>query len=338
MALTRKSDPLIDIGRGLFQTALWAAAGTTITATALSVSDSFSTWVLNSSTDGQFGERMTLALTTQIGSPGLVIVLGILAMIAAIFQAVMMLFREGAIVILTGVVVFAAAGQFNPVTRPWLRRILAWMAALVFYKPAAALVYATGFIMIGDGSGPRTMFMGFTVLGLSIIALPAMLKFFNWAVGAAGDGGGALPAALAAAGGGLHAASWSRSGSGGDGAADHARYLQQTLGPQPSPAPPGGAAPAGAGTAGRPGPVGSGPMGKAGDTAAPAARATSGAVPASSGASTMGGASAGGAAAGGAAAAGPIGIGVAAAAQGVQAAASGAKSAANTASNATDGG
>jgi hypothetical protein len=340
MALSGKANPLLDVGRGLFAVAVWSAIGVALPAAALEGSDALSSWIVDQAAGREFGTRMTAAFTSQIGNPGLVIVVGILAIIAALIQSILMFFREGSVLILTGVVVLAAAGQMNPATRPWLRRVTGWGLALVAYKPAAAMVYATGFVLIGRGQGVRSMFLGFAVLAMSILALPALLKFFNWTVGAIGDGnGGGLGAGLAAAGGGLHAASWLGSGGSGDDqrgdrAADHARFIQQSLGPS------GGKAgtPSGSASSSPPPPT-------AGSTPAPAAAGgaatggtttaatTAGAASASGGAAAAGTAGATGAAAAGAAA-GPVGVAVAV---GAQAAIQGAKKAAGKAADATGG-
>ena len=75
----------------------------------------------------------------------MVIVLGILAIILSAVQAVLMLFRQAALVVLAGVLPLAAAGTLAPATRPWFTRTTGWMLALICYKPAAAAVYATCF-------------------------------------------------------------------------------------------------------------------------------------------------------------------------------------------------
>ena len=57
-------------------------------------------------------------------------------------------------------------------TRTWVRKVTAWMLALICYKPAAAAVYATAFTMIGSGRSPRTALMGFVMLALSVSRCP----------------------------------------------------------------------------------------------------------------------------------------------------------------------
>jgi hypothetical protein len=61
---------------------------------------------------GQAADRLVqLASLDGVGSAGAVVVLGLLMMLAGLVQAVLMLFRGGAIVILAGVLVLAAAGR-----------------------------------------------------------------------------------------------------------------------------------------------------------------------------------------------------------------------------------
>ena len=125
--------------------------------------------------------------------------LGIVAIIITAVQAMLMLFRQGALVILAGVLPLAAAGMLTPATRPWFPRVTGWMLALIFYKPAAAAVYATAFTMIGTGKDPRTVLMGFTMVFLSLLALPVLMRFFTWTTGHVADasgGGGFLQTAL----------------------------------------------------------------------------------------------------------------------------------------------
>jgi hypothetical protein len=163
------------------------------------------------------------------------------------------------------------------------------------------MVYATAFTMIGTGKDPRTVLMGFTMVFLSLLALPVLMRFFTWTTGHVADasgGGGFLQTALqgAVAVGALRGMS---GGAGGSGPVEQARMVSARLGPAGSG--PAGASPSGAGA--RPGtpPAAGAAAGSA--IAAPAARAG-----AASGAAAAG-TSAGSAAA--ASAAGPAGIAVA---------------------------
>jgi hypothetical protein len=67
---------------------------------------------------------------------------------------------------------------------------------------------------------------GAAMLVLSVIALPVMMKFFNWTVGAASSGGGGgLGLAAGAGAAGIHALASHTSSQGG--ARDYARYMDQ---------------------------------------------------------------------------------------------------------------
>ena len=143
-----------------------------------------------------------------------------------------MLFRQAALVILAGVLPLAAAGTVAPMTRTWIRKVTSWMLALICYKPAAAAVYAAAFTMIGSGGSPRTMLMGFVMLALSVVTLPALMKFFTWTTGSiAGTGGGGQLLGAAAMGAvAVGAMRGSPGGGGGGPAQDQAAYLSSPAG------------------------------------------------------------------------------------------------------------
>ena len=202
MALTRKADPLMDVGSGLVVIAATSAVGVLLPSLLLKAGDAWSSWVLRESAGGQFAARLTSVLTLSGATPAVVVVLGIVAIIISAIQAVLMLFRQGALVILAGMLPLAAAGMLTPATRGWFRRVTGWMLALIFYKPAAAAVYATAFTMIGAGQGTRTVLMGFAMVFMSLLALPVLMRFFTWTTGHVADsaaGGGFLQAALGGA-------------------------------------------------------------------------------------------------------------------------------------------
>ncbi len=234
MILSRRPEPALRIGAGLFTLAFWAAVGITGPAAALRAGDAFSSWVLNAAAHGGAADRLVhLASLDGIDSAGAVIVLGLVMMIGGVVQAILMLFREAALVILAGVVVLAAAGQFTGATRPWLGRVIGWMLALICYKPAAALVYASALTLVGDGTDARTIFVGITMILLAIIALPALMKFFTWATGTAGGGVGGLAALAGASAAAMHAKVALDSMGG---ASRQAEHISNDLGPPSGPA------------------------------------------------------------------------------------------------------
>ncbi len=292
MAISRKPDPLFDIGRGLFTLALWAGIGVIGPAMALRAGDSFASWVLDEAAGGQVADRLvSLASLAGVQSAGAVILFGLLMMLAGLLQAVLMIFREGAVVILAGVVVLAAAGNLTGFGRPWLMKVLGWMLALICYKPVAALVYAVALTLVGEGEDPRTIVVGLSMIAMSIFALPVLMKFFTWATGQASGGGGGAAALAGASAAGIHAAAAMHGRGGGGDAAAQASHIRQDLGP-PVGAPSGG------------GPSGATPSPVSGTaTPMPPGGGTAGGASATAGQSAAGGAAGGAASTAGAAAA-----------------------------------
>ncbi len=310
MALTRRANPLVDAGSGLVTIAATSAVGVLLPTLLLKAGDAWSDWVLNASAGGQFGARLTgLLAMTGVKAPAVVLILGIVAIVISAIQAMLMLFRQGALVVLAGTLPLAAAGTLTPATRPWFRKTTGWMLALIFYKPAAAAVYATAFTLTGTGKDVRTTLAGFAMVFLSLLALPVLMRFFTWTTGAVAEsagGGGVLQTALGGAIA-IGALRGSSGGSGGTSPSEQARQTSAQLGP-PGSGPSGAQAPgAGARQAGAPAP---GPAASPGTSPAPAgaAAATAGArAGASPGAAGGSAAAGGGAGAGTAAAAGAAG-------------------------------
>jgi hypothetical protein len=243
MILTRRGEPLVNVLKGLTAVAMWGAVAVAGTNLLLAFSDTYSTWVLTTGLDGstdKLAERMLtmLAITPSVG---LALVSSPLVMLAMVFQLVLLMFRNGAVVILTGLLQLAAAGTFTNGTSAWLRKLLSWHLALVFYKPMAATIYAIAFMLIGDrGNQLQTWLTGVGMLAMSIIALPAMLRFLNWSVGGIQSSSGGLGMLAAAGAAGIHGAASLR------GVTDHARDMERRY--TPGLASPAGSAATGTGT------------------------------------------------------------------------------------------
>ena len=263
MILTRKANPLINIGQGLGLMVIWAFVGITGPIMASKAADAFSTWVIDQSTDGNFSDRiLKLFAIDGAQNSGLVIVLAIVGIVASSIQAVLMIFRDAAVVILCGLIVLAASGRMFAATSNWLRKITGWMMALICYKPAAALVYAAAFAFIGNTKEDaiiaavtfnalaiRQYLTGMAMLVLSVLALPALMRLFTWTIGALESGGGSIPAAAGIAGNAGADIAAKRVAS-GQGAQDHARFVQHSLGPAGGGGTSRGGAAAGSGPAG----------------------------------------------------------------------------------------
>ena len=131
------------------------------------------------------------ALTRDQDRLFLALLFSVVALVLAMIQWVLMAFREAGLLVLAAMLPLAAAGP-----RAWLYRLLAWLLAIVVYKPGAAFIYYIGFTYLSttssnDPGGIGTMITGIMVLLLAVLAMPLMLRFFAWSgVQVAGERGG----------------------------------------------------------------------------------------------------------------------------------------------------
>ncbi|MEW2385746.1 hypothetical protein AB0873_27155 [Micromonospora sp. NPDC047707] len=349
IVISRKGEPLLQAVRGMWNTALWGSIGVAGTHLILKAGDSYSMWLLNDAVFKDSDKPPNAAMSEALGAlllpgaavaPLVMILVGVVVILAAVVQTILMVFREGSVVILAGLLQLAAAGSVTRGTSQWLHKTLGWSLALALYKPAAVSVYATSFVMM-RGNG-RDWLMGLGMLALSVIALPALMKFFTTFTGGVASGGGGLGMFGAGAAAGLHAASSVRGAVGGHSAGEHARYLDSRgpgsgggSGNGPTGAMPAPSAPSPTGGSGG-GATGSAPKvvnGNAGGGASSPVTPTT-TVPAGTGAtaSTGGSAAVGGKAGAAGAATGPAAPVVIGAALVAQAGVAAAQAGANTAS------
>ena len=214
MAWEQRAEPGKDLLRSLLTLVIVAGAGVTIVSLLTNVADKFSVWIINGSldcnvtSDDCFGRNVTLllgALTVSGGTSGpalstvLVMVLGLIALLVTCIQVALMIARGGMLVLLTGVLPLTAAMTNTETGRSWFRKTLAWLTAFLLYKPAAAIVYAAAFQLAGqkvfgdDGTGITTLLAGLMLMVLSLLAMPALMRFIAPMTSAMG--GGALAGA-----------------------------------------------------------------------------------------------------------------------------------------------
>ena len=343
MAWEQRAEPGRETLKSLVTLIIVAGAGVTVVGLLVAASDSFSVWIINKSLDCDvsapgstcFGTNVLnlLALTTNPAAGGLgsllIIILGLIAILATAFQIVLMVARGGMLVILTGILPLSASFTNLETGKAWFRKNVGWLLAFILYKPAAALVYAAAFQLVGtnvfkdDGTGLLAVLTGLMLMVIALFAMPALMRFVTPLVGSmAGGAGGAMGvAALAALPSGAAALGRLGSGSGGGGSGDAAPADAGPTGNDTGTGPTGTDSPAGnEGGGAAPGGGGAGTGATEGAGAATggeaAGAAAGGGGAAAGGAAAGGGAAAAGAAGGAAAgaAAGPIGIGVGAAA------------------------
>src|SRR5690625_3266195 len=334
MAWEQRAEPGRETVKSLLTLVVVAGAGVTMVGLLVTAADAFSVWIINSSLECDvtsdsacFGENMLnlLALTTNSGTNALgallVIILGLIAILGAAIQILLMVARGGMLVILTGILPLAASFTNTEMGKGWFKKCVAWLVAFILYKPAAAIVYAAAFQLVGtdvftdDGTGLLAVLTGLMLMIIALFAMPALMRFVTPMVGAlAGGAAGGAVAMGAMAALPTGAAAIGRLTAGGGGAALSAAGADGA----PGASGPGGSG-GGPGTQGPSGSRNSGAPIPAGPGGAPPSSGNGALVGASpqtgAGGSTAGGAgaAANGAQAGGAgstagAATGPVGL------------------------------
>ncbi|GGK62936.1 hypothetical protein [Nocardia camponoti] len=242
MMVTRRTEPGAQILLGGVKYIVISSMALIVLSGAIHAGDDFAHQMIDTDAN-QFGQRVQAMLgTSTIGNPGGVLLLGIVAFLLGAIQWVMGFIRQAGIVVLYNLILFAAAGQLTTWGRQWFPRIAATCVALILYKPLAAYIYSLGFALIGEEQSLTTLVTGLMVVALAVIALPALLKFFDFMGMNVSGGSGALGLAVGGlAGGALGAAAamggnGSGSSSGGDG---FASFMSATGpgGGEPDPSP-----------------------------------------------------------------------------------------------------
>ncbi|WP_169335955.1 hypothetical protein, partial [Nocardia tenerifensis] len=220
MMVTRRSEPGAQILLGGVKYVVISSMALIVLSGAIHAGDDFAHQLIDRDAN-QFGQRVQAMLgTATIGNPGGVLLLGLLAAILGFIQWVMGFIRQAGIIVLYNMILFAAAGQLTTWGRQWFPRIASTCVALVLYKPMAAFIYSLGFQLIGQEQSLSTLVTGLMVVALAVIALPAMLKFFDFMGMHVSGGSGALGIAVGGlAGGALGAAAAMGAGGSGSGAA-----------------------------------------------------------------------------------------------------------------------
>jgi len=201
VALSRSGRPAADAFRGLGLLVVLSGAGVAAVQLLVTAGDGYSQWILDRSAGGDLGTRLAVLSSAPSGlGAGLLIVVGLLGMLAALAQLGLMIVRVGVVTLFAGLLPLAAAGAGTETGMAWLRKVLSWLLAFVLYKPVAATVYASAFFMIGKGDDVVSVLSGLSMLVLSVLALPALMRLVTPAVGAAvgaAAGGGAAAAVTA---------------------------------------------------------------------------------------------------------------------------------------------
>ncbi|TYC96192.1 hypothetical protein FQ377_14250 [Arthrobacter echini] len=229
---------------GMVRTVLTTALAVPMVGLLFGVTDVVAPWLVRtisgSAQEDGLGSAMGLealagtTMTMQLA--GIILFVAPLALLGAIINAVIVIFSYGAAIALCGVLpIFAAASQTER-GRKSFDKAVGWLAAVVLFKPAAAILYGAGLALLKGINGTADNELGNTAIGLitglviicsACVAMPALAKVLVPAVSAGPQGMGASglamvggAVALGAITGGVGAAAGAAAtGSGGSAAA-----------------------------------------------------------------------------------------------------------------------
>lgn len=237
--------------------------GMSLIVLAIQAGDQFSVWIIGQATDckgADMGNCVTAVMSMQVlgiqnatwdvWAALLFLILGLLGVIGSIFQIVVFAFKEAVMVVLCGVLPLSASFTFFETGRGFFNKITGWIIAFLLYKPAAAIIYAAGLMMMQGGLGSDMVWpivYGSALIVMAALALPILLRLVVPMTSPAAGGSGAGGVIAAGAGAALMfsmARGAGRGGSGGGGGGAPS-WGPPTGAPAPGGAPNGAPAPGG---------------------------------------------------------------------------------------------
>ena len=162
--------------------------------------DSLATSIMNNATAmaGTGAQSLGQISMSAIGSATLVIVLSGLAIIAFFVQLVLLIVRDGLLVLLAGTLPLSAAASMTPVGNSWFRKNVGWLLAFLLFKPVAALVYGAAILSVTNSADITGEITGIVLVALATLTLPALMRMVAPMVSAIGNISAASAAGMVA--------------------------------------------------------------------------------------------------------------------------------------------
>lgn len=177
--VTRSSQVLSDLVSGLATISFVTAGGWLVVQGASAASDQWATYILSASTsDPALTEQLTVGLSGM--PPFVAIGLGVLMLIAGAIQAALMLMRDVAVILLSGLLPFAASARLFGWGRSWLPKLTNSLLSLLLFKPLAAATLSAALALFTRGNSLLSVLAGAAMLVASIFMLPALMKLFGF--------------------------------------------------------------------------------------------------------------------------------------------------------------
>lgn len=229
MIIQSRGEPLARLVRSLLTMIVVSGAGVYLAGLFVQIMDGTASWIIDETIDTSDG-NFFIAISGFASLGGgftaiLVIFFGLLQMILGVVQVVLMMLRTTLLLLLAGTMPLAFSMTNTSWGSEWAQKTVGWFLAFALYKPAAALVYATGITITslalpaaGDdfGSGLLMLSTGLMIMATATLTLPALMRLILPAVGsmAAGSGSAVIAGGIGAAIGAKQIAGMGAGGSG----------------------------------------------------------------------------------------------------------------------------
>jgi hypothetical protein len=184
MAALGKAVAVITLGTAAIQIFVWGG-------------DAYGQWILKVSGTTATAGYVDAAFATS--SPGLALIFGLLGVLAVGIQWVIMFVRHALMLLLNAFWQVSAAYALLRRGEQAFEKITAWIIAFIIYSPLAASIYAFAWRLKNGQDGAGGVIYGLMLIGLAVIALPAIMRLLIPASGALGSAiGGAMAMGVAA--------------------------------------------------------------------------------------------------------------------------------------------
>ena len=200
MMWSQRAEPAREALAGLLR--LIVVQGCAVSAIGLlsAAGDSLSTSIMNNATAmaGTGSQSLGQISMSAVGSATLVIVLSGLAIIAFFVQLVLLIVRDGLLVLMAGTLPLSAAASMTPVGNSWFRKNVGWLLAFLLFKPVAALVYGAAILSVTNSADITGEITGIVLVALATLTLPALMRMVAPMVSAIGNISAASAAGMVA--------------------------------------------------------------------------------------------------------------------------------------------
>ncbi len=198
--LTRDGRSLAELGRAVVLTLVVSGAGVATAVALLRAGDGIAAALVDPDAlvaSAGSGAEVNAGLVASLGTtaPALLAILGLLASITQFF---VLLARNAVLPLVVALLPLAAAAGGTLLGRAWFGRLAAWLLALAFYKPAAAVVYAVVLVQLRSADTATRALTALAGMVAAVLVLPALVRLFAPVTAGGGGGGGGYAVATAA--------------------------------------------------------------------------------------------------------------------------------------------